>query len=201
MIMAYGMELILGFIQPKWQIAEEGLGLQIRRPIPSDPDFGKFQASYRIGVSEEEQLSEFWLWCEVDDYDDLLVPNKRLTQINEALLKVHALCCQDMGFTFENTAKNLWDTPLGVRELYPFSLEFQFDPSEAEDFPYNAILGVSISGRYRPTFLDWREPHGTLHNQVVGPNPVPEMEFARKRLIQVFPVFEQADWIMRERHY
>lgn len=51
-------------------------------------------------------------------------------------------------------------TPMGNRKMSCWDLAIQYDPYEVGDT--HATIGVALSGRYFPTLLDWRDPHGTL---------------------------------------
>lgn len=52
-------------------------------------------------------------------------------------------------------------TPLGARTLIPFALETNFDPYEiGGSWPDDLVVGIALTARYKPTFVDWREPHG-----------------------------------------
>lgn len=172
--MAYGNELVLGFRPPNWHIIEEALNFK----MPENKDLFWHTRIHNNGFDPEVQA---------------------------ALLDAWKKACDDMGWKFIKEKNNhhfIFETPLGEREFSPWTLEFQYDPNEmGEVYREHGVICVAISGRYFPTFLDWRDPHGTVWNLVVGPDIPKEMMVARKRIIEAVPCFEQAEWIVREKHY
>lgn len=55
-----------------------------------------------------------------------------------------------------------WGTPWGLRTVVPISLMFHYDPDECGDSVEDAVLGVALSARYKPSLLDMRFAHGGL---------------------------------------
>lgn len=202
--MAFGIEIVLGFKYPQWNIIENGLGFKMPRPIEGDPHgFDLFEKGYFDDFSELDALKEYWEHDDLDlDLNGILEPifDRHAPQLAQAW---HAACLE-MGWKFLNQESQnsyLYETPLGQRELIPFCFELFYDRSEFEDTPEQAILGIALSGRYFPTFLDWDDRHGGLYNYSIGPKLPKEMEIAIKHINKAFPFFEQADWIIKEQHY
>jgi hypothetical protein len=200
--MAYGNEIVLGFTYDKWPILEKELKLNIPRPRPGDPNgFEEYEEGFFEDLSEIDGLREYW-----ENFDVHEIVEKLLTPHQAVLLKAWEISCEEMGWKLLEKAKKKksflpYMTPAGEREFSPWQLEFGYDPYNMEETPDQAIIGVAVSGRYFPTFLDWKDAHGGIWNFVFGPKPVQELEIARRNIIKAIPVFEAADWIIREKHY
>lgn len=137
---------------------------------------------------------------ELSDDRNLTIPK----ELYESISNAQRLAFEDMGFEFLRNSNGGWmiyTTPLGQREFTPWNLELYYDPHELGEKPEDAVIGVAISGRYFPTFLDWKNPNGTIDNQVVGPEPPKEIQIAHKRLIEAHSCFEKADWLIKMNHY
>lgn len=94
----------------------------------------------------------------------LLGPKQRLSKIQTLLREAHILAIDRAGFTLDEKTREegnlIASTPCGRREFKPFSLEMVYEPVELGHLPGDAMLGVAISGRYFPVFLDYKEPYG-----------------------------------------
>lgn len=204
--MAYGNEIVLGFPYAKWPILEKELKLNIPRPRPGDPNgFEEYEEGFFADMSEIDGLREYWENLEAHE-----IIEKSLEPYQAILLKAWHVSCAEMGWkpVEKKKAKKsrkddypVYITPAGEREFSPWQLQFSYDPGEMCETPDQAIIGVAISGRYFPTFLDWKDSSGGIWNFVFGPRPVQELEIARRNIIKALPVFENADWIVRENHY
>lgn len=172
--MAYGIEVVLGFNYEQLSVFEGATGISMPRGD-----------ALRAAWSEQDILE-----------------GDRVVALNERLATAHRRACEKMGFTHKQTKgrHEIYGTPLGVREMVPFTLEFFFDPGELGEEVEQSIVGVSISGRYFPTFLDWRSAHGTIWNQPVHPLPR-EMQIARDVIMMAIPGFSEASYIIRDVHY
>lgn len=85
-------------------------------------------------------------------------------------------------------------TPAGIRDMIPFCLELLHDDGDHE----NAILGVAVSGRYFPTFIDYQDKHGTLINV---PLNLDLMAIAKESIITHIPEFKSAEWFVVQIFY
>lgn len=99
-----------------------------------------------------------------DFHDD-----EALQEVNRRLEAAYFAAAARMGWTYlgqtgRRGEDHTFDTPYGQRRVSPFALEFRYDPDEAGDEESMASLGVALSGRYVPTFLDMESAHGTLYN-------------------------------------
>lgn len=124
----------------------------------------------------------------------------------DLLHEAHKKACAEMGFKFigrwkTNPDYDVYVTPLGDRITAPFRLEKHLDESEMCETEKEAVIGISVSGRYFPTFLDWRDPHGTLYNIVFDDEMKKDMAIARKHIVEALPIMEKAVWIVKQKHY
>lgn len=94
---------------------------------------------------------------ELSDLDD-----EAIASHNGALDACYTEALRALGLTPLSTKGDylVVQTPLGKRQMSGWTLGLQYDPDEVGD--EHATLGVGLSGRYFPTLLDWRDPHGTL---------------------------------------
>lgn len=205
--MACGVEIVLGFGFQKWHVIEDAAGFRMPRPLPGDPHgYDRYEPGYFDGMSEEDAIQEYW---ESIDCFGILEQSESIQSINRILLEAWKDAVADMGWRYIGLAggrnpslgHHNCETPLGKREFRPWELSLFYDHANLGERPVDGLLGVSISGRYKPVFLDWANPHGTIWNQVIGPNPPKEMMIARDRIIDHVPCFEYADWIVRENFY
>jgi hypothetical protein len=173
--MAYGNELVFGFTYPKFKSF-----------------FGEFRKK-KIDFND------------LQDYDlaeeEIIEPIRK--KLKPLLLEAWKKAAKDMEWEFikEKNDYFIYKTPLGDREFSPFKLQFFFDPHEMGEEIEDSIIGVSISGRYFPKFVDWRDPNGTITNVPIGPNPPKEITVACNRIIEAVPCFKNADVIVTMRHY
>lgn len=56
----------------------------------------------------------------------------------------------------------LLDTPYGQRETSGWNLVVQYDPDEVGDTIEQLSIGVNLTSRYFPIYLDMSDPHGTI---------------------------------------
>lgn len=122
---------------------------------------------------------------------------------NDALKMAHIEMLKEAGFTIlgERNGHIVAQTPMGVREFSPIHLYFYFDPYELGEEIEDSIIGIAISGRYVPTFLDWRSEHGTMWNITFDNELLDMAEIARAQIVKVLPQFQRAHIIIRETHY
>lgn len=92
-------------------------------------------------------------------------------------------------------------TPSGVRSFSPFSLQLYFDPDEMGDEPENAVLGVGLSGRYFPSYLDWRSEHGCIEHVVMDEQTMDMIEKAKEEITKAFPPAKDFEVMYVECHY
>jgi hypothetical protein len=111
--------------------------------------------------------------------------------------------CMELGWKVGKKKGRYWPvtTPAGRSEFVPFSLHAQYGGEMEFDFP-DLPVGVALSGRYYPRFLDYKTD-GCLPNPLVLWTP--EME----RMIEVarVEILKYAAWLMDgklmivEQHY
>lgn len=173
--MAYGAELFLGFMNSDaTQRLMRRMGVEL-----TEPD--SYPTLVAVGGGDKPPLQ------------------------NKLLQAAHAAACGDMGWELLKPMDHLYityETPLGAQELAPFTLEYDYDREEMDDDEEDAVFGVAVTGRYRPTFVDWRAPHGGSGNAVVfDKRTLAEMEIAKKRIVEALPEFADAVWIVKQKHY
>lgn len=107
-----------------------------------------------------ESMNDFYMLHEDAVLEDI---NRRLEAAYFAVAE--RLGWKYMGFgAYPYNKTHHFETPFGLRRVSQFHLEYQYDPDEAGDDEDMASLGVALSGRYVPTFLDIESPHGALYS-------------------------------------
>jgi hypothetical protein len=205
--MATGNELILGFLYENSGDLLQAMGIQMLcLESPDSLEIGFNLPEHLSGKNDDEVndwITENIVFFNTPDFrvwDDLPI----LKEINEALVKAHYEACLEMGWILKKVGKYpeypVYETPKGLREFSPFNLEVHFDHSEMGEKPEHAVIGVSVSGRYFPTFVDWENKHGTIYNIICDPNQL-IWQVAKKHICAVLPCFKNAQWIIKEKFY
>jgi len=86
----------------------------------------------------------------------------------------------------------LAQTKKGIREFSTFHLGNYGDEGETNDtFPETYVIGVHLSSRYFPTYIDWEDPNGTIsHFDYETMKPL--IDLAKQELIKVDKRFQEA---------
>lgn len=112
-----------------------------------------------------------------------------------------------MGWTAKPAKKSLRqghvvETPAGKWEFSPFSLGAEYG-GEMEFFPPDMPIGVPLSSRYYPTFLDYRDPSGALPNPLVvwDRETAKMIEVAARHIVAAVPWLANAPTMVVEIHY
>ena len=124
-------------------------------------------------------------------------------EYREELRRAHRKACADMGFKFLKTDKenyDIYETPLGKRTMKPFVLECHYDPSN-EETEEEAIIGISVSHRYFPIFVDWKDDNGSIYMAVFDEETNNILEIAINRILEELPWMSKAVWIVKQKHY
>lgn len=148
----------------------------------------------------------------LDDYER----NEETISLFESHLEKHACNSQIMNAGLEILKEKfgsfkllendyvLCDTPMGERQFSKFALNFHMDSNDMDESVEEAILGVRLSSRYSPTFLDWKND-GTLHPVVFDKELLADLELAKKHLMPILrslsSEFEDACIIVKEMFY
>jgi hypothetical protein len=171
--MAFGFELVLGF------------------PFEQ---FSKVSHLTKVDIQNRQ-------WNNEDDFRDEVLDE--FLHFSDALKVAHLLTLKKVGFydVVEDARGFTAITPLGKRDFSPFHLQWKFDPYELEDQIKDSIIGISLSGRYVPTFLDWKSTHGTISNVAINKELLDMVKIARTEIVKVIPEFADAELIIREEHY
>jgi len=93
------------------------------------------------------------------------------------------------------------DTSKGVRIFSFISMEVVGDePEIGDEYPDDFVVGIPISGRYVPTYLDWKDENGTLEtislDEMQG-----EIQTIRNEIEKVEPLFKTAKIYVKMRFY
>jgi hypothetical protein len=90
----------------------------------------------------------------------------------------------------------------GKRDFTAFSLYRQIGGEMEFDFP-DVPIGVPLSSRYFPTFLDWRDPSGTLPNPLViwTPEMARMIDVATRHIVTAVPWLRAGKVMVLELHY
>jgi hypothetical protein len=171
--MAYGAELVLGF---------------------------KFQDFAKIAHLTSVDLQNYNF---EDEYDTKEQVSNDFMQYFDALKIAHLEALKTAGFPVVSEPGSLLKaiTEMGEREFVSFRLKWYFDPYEMDDSVEDGIVGIALTGRYRPTFLDWKNKHGTISGLSINQELLEMVEIARTEIVKVIPVFADAELIIKENHY
>ena len=152
-----------------------------------------------LNANKLTYIEEDWDFEEGPDYDKL---KAALTGAHrQALLKMGFKERGPLGPQLKNTMEMLtFETPKGVREFAPISLDYLID-TEADEEPEEYVLGIAISGRYYPTFADWEDRSGGLSPMVFDDELHRVMEIIKAEIVKVIPEFQDAVWIVKELWY
>ena len=93
------------------------------------------------------------------------------------------------------------DSEFGKRESSPWSFDIQFDPHEVGDRPEDATMGINLSSRYFPTFLDMHNMHGTLGSIIDFEALHKDIEIAKEEIIKLIPEMADAKIVTRDIWY
>ena len=135
----------------------------------------------------------------INDYDEIDMSNiSSLEEITEKSIQAHKNACEEMGFVLQEIEQGylIYQTPEGLRNLSPFSFEVHF---EGEDGCLeSSVFGISITSRYFPTFVDWKFKHGGMG---IFTFSAPEIEIAKKHIINQFSFMKNAELMVICKHY
>src|SRR5581483_4453491 len=160
--MAYGTELVLGWPFLQWdKLTDVKLPKYV---APRGMIALPWEPSVRGGPADVDPE-------ELDPDGDTEARTVRdvfepvLDAFEPQLRQAHHAALLELGFTPPadiNESYPRYETPAGEREFMPFRLEMFYDPGEMGDSAEDAVIGVAISGRYFPTFADWKDAHGCM---------------------------------------
>jgi hypothetical protein len=165
-------------------------GLDINESNVPKEYLDQIKAIFKNASEEEPNMSAS---------DEIIVPN---TVINGLIEKTH-VCLGYKNFHSLGSQNKLlkYSTPLGVRSFAPFKLELFFDLVNMGENEKSASFGVALSGRYFPTFLDWRESSGTIYPVVFNADLCYDIEMAKRQITKVLPWMTAADITVKEIFY
>lgn len=178
--MANGIEVVLGW--PFKEYAQAADLLRIKLP-----------------ASDEE-------WDEVCDLgtEDWLHDHGKVDALNKAVLKAQReMLDHSAGFTYVGESDHgiIYKTPWGDRDFRLMSFQLYYDWNEMGDKPENTVVGVSISSRYRPVFLDADDPSGAIYHFILDRDMQAKVDLARACLVKHAPGFVTSNLIVVQQHY
>jgi hypothetical protein len=181
--MPYGNEVVLGFAPEEYPEVAKALGIELPFCITEDDSEERAEEEAAIWNQIKVTGSGDWLW------------DHGVRPLNERAIEAHHEALKLVGFTEitpVDRARVKALTPLGWREFCPFSFELFYDPHECDDEPEMTTFGVALSGRYCPTFLDWKDEHGTLYPVRFDQETDGFIAAARSCLVKRWPIFTRA---------
>ena len=144
-----------------------------------------------------------------DFVEDQIYIETSTNEIDVKMRKVHDAVMAKMDYKFLGYNDNnrvqddkypVYDTPWGLRETTPFHFDFVFDPYEMGENAEHMTLGVALSSRYFPTFIDMEDPNGGI-GTVDLHMALAKAEIAKEELVKEFPALLHTDVFSREKHY
>jgi hypothetical protein len=176
--MANGSEVVLGWGIADYARIREALGI-------------------RIPLTDDE-----WIALNEKGNEEYLA-TKATRRINKLLLEAHSECVGTLGELkgVDQERYSIVETALGQRSFSPFKIELHYDPSEMGEEPEHTTFGVALSGRYFPTFLDWKDPSGALWPVRFDAELNGLIAVARTAIEKRIPIFSTAHIAVIEKHY
>jgi hypothetical protein len=128
--------------------------------------------------------------------------DNHLSQLNTKLDSAFRLCLANAGFSVVSDTDRYIkvSTPKGQREMTGFSFEISYDPHEVGDDDDTVTFGIHMSGRYFPTYVDWRDSSGGLW-EVNLRDAMDMINFAQGTISSEFPVFLTAGVHLKDIFY
>ena len=140
--MAFGNEVILG-----WSVEEFCKVFGLKMPKNSDFEDGSDYQKFEEAVSN-------------------LIDESKLEQAHKAALiksKIVTNLKKPTQYPYDDGRHTEGTTKKGQRIFAHLSLEITGDEGELGDiYPDTFVVGISISSRYVPTYLDWQDENGTI---------------------------------------
>lgn len=132
----------------------------------------------------------------------ILIPKLRTAYINT----IQAFGWQHGKIVGKNTANDSRYigiiSPWGNREAVVWDLDVYFDPHEVGDSAEEITLGVDLSGRYFPTMLDMKDPHGTMGSVITfNQELLDKVKVCKDELVKEIPELYDAELYVKERFY
>lgn len=129
--------------------------------------FFAFDEPYKALETIAARLAQGWdprLTCDDGDWYDLFSDFANNPGLTEPLREAQiSLLTEHFGKPVPHGHDGrylLVTTPAGPREFAPFVFEYAYDPDEVGDRPEDLTVGVALTGRYFPVFVDWQYSHG-----------------------------------------
>lgn len=93
-------------------------------------------------------------------------------------------------------------SPWGNREAAYWVMHADYDPHEMGHTPEDWAIGVNLSSRYFPTFMDMKDAHGTLsYTILLNDEFFNYIKVAKENLVAVIPEMHDAQPYLRDKWY
>jgi len=150
----------------------------------------------------EKMENEKHYYTEITEKIDRV--NKKFRIFKKSLLYaqkcslIHIVSTSDVKHIKRKT--NNWEmvTDKGQREFSFFNL--YWDKNYDEPLEYS-VIGISVSGRYNPTFVDYENEQGTLYPVILDAKTKKLMNLAKIYISENIPIFKKALWCVKEMMY
>jgi hypothetical protein len=179
--MAYGVEVVLGW--PEREFAAVSALLGVKLPVTEDD------------------------WQDVRDHgcDDWMRLQDGFEVLDKSIKSAQIKMLAEEGYQYlgweDDSLHLVYDTPWGRRDFQAMRLALYYDWREMGERPQDAVVGVSLSSRYRPMFLDAQDPHGTIYHFILDEPMQGRIALARRRLTQHVPAFDTSRLMVVQQHY
>lgn len=135
------------------------------------------------------------------DLQDLILDKLDCSKTGTAVAMSYRKALEAAGFTvLPHTRADISyisaETPLGTRKFYAWSITLYRDLDTREIF-----LGISLSGRYKPTFCDWKNENGTLNPIIFNDELRGMVEIAEGLLTAAWPHLKNASLMVLSKEY
>lgn len=180
----------MGWQYKDWKVALDALDLEV-----------EYTDAEGRAIPLRGPTSTPWDWSEDPRSIEIIETAPTLDEVRRLLRQAHLAAIREIGWRIveEGGKAPSVVTPLGPRNLQPFELSVYYD--SVKGGPETALLCVPLSKRYRPCFLDWRNPNGTLEPVVLDEEMRRMMELARRHIVAVLPAFASATFMVSLEHY
>lgn len=152
----------------------------------------------RLADLADPDATDNWLnW----DLQDFIQDHVSYSKTSTAVAMSYRKALEAAGFTVLPSRGSedrhvLANTPQGKREFWAWAIELYRDLDTREIF-----LGISLSGRYNPTFCDWKNENGTLNPIIFNDELRGMVEIAERLLTAAWPHLENASLMVLSKEY
>jgi hypothetical protein len=194
--MAFGTELILGWHgRQRVEDIVTRLGFTFKMVDPSSPRF-----SPRADIQPEsllesinEKLERVWPKA-FEVFPEFAKDNPDRLALKKATMTIRT--------DYKRKGIAIFRGDKGLHEINPWGLFLSHDPDECGDTDEEMVFGISLTSRYFPTFLDWKDQHGGSGCLVLfNPDTIRAIEYARSVISEVIPEITEATPLVKSFWY